>query len=230
MTEMERNQMGMRKQCTHVMMLVATLLGMTACQKPTMSPPNANTSQSELQNRTVLSRAVQAVIWGIPAVNYDRMYQALEKAGGGPNQLVHWSRPSDWKNQLLTPNTDAIYILPFFNTKEVGPMVLEIPPAGDGTIVGTIMDCWQTPLEDVGPAGADAGKGGRYLLTPPGFQGKAPAGYITLPSLNFQGYALLRSIPKTGSDADIATAVSYLKRIKLYPLSAASSPPGIKVC
>ena len=37
--------------------------------------------------------------------------------------------PSTWKNQTLTPNPDTIYLNPFYNTKDVGPMVLEIPPA-----------------------------------------------------------------------------------------------------
>ena len=38
-------------------------------------------------------------------------------------------------------------------------MVLEIPPADDGVINGTIMDAWQVPLEDVGPAGVKARAG-----------------------------------------------------------------------
>ena len=54
--------------------------------------------------------------------------------------------------------------MPFFNTKDVGPMVLEIPPADDGVINGTVMDAWQVPLEDVGPAGVDRGKGGKSFL------------------------------------------------------------------
>ncbi|WP_347334367.1 hypothetical protein [Afipia birgiae] len=33
-----------------------------------------------------------------------------------------------------------IYVMPFFNTEDAGPMVLEIPPADDGVINGTIMD------------------------------------------------------------------------------------------
>ncbi len=61
----------------------------------------------------------------------------------------------DWKNQTLTPNPDAIYFMPFFSTAEVGPLVLEIPPADDGSITGSVMDWWQIPLEDVGPAGVD---------------------------------------------------------------------------
>jgi hypothetical protein len=106
--------------------------------------------------------------------------------------------------------------------------VLEIPPAGEGSITGTIMDAWQSALEDVGPAGVDKGKGGKYLILPPDHKGQTPAGYIVLPSKTYQGYALLRSILKSGSDADIAQAVAYGKRVKFYPLSQASNPPETK--
>ena len=86
-------------------------------------------------------------------------------------------------------------------------MVLEIPPADGGSITGTIMDSWQIALEDVGPAGVDKGKGGKYLITPPDYKDKAPDGYIHLPSQTYQGYALLRSILKSRDEADIAKAV-----------------------
>jgi hypothetical protein len=46
-----------------------------------------------------------------------------------------------------------------------------------------------------------------------------------LPSHTYQGYALLRSILKSRDATDIAKAVEYGKRIKLYPLSAAAQPP-----
>ena len=181
-------------------------------------------SPEELNRRTIGRRGVEAVIWGMPAVNFDRMFQAMAAAHGGWNQIAYWSRPSTWKNQVLTPNPDAIYALPFFNTKDVGPVVLEIPPADGGSIVGSIMDCWQVALEDVGPAGVDKGKGGKYLILPPGYKDKPPAGYIVLPSGNYEGYALLRSSLKSYSDADIATAAAYMKRVRLYPLSAATHP------
>jgi hypothetical protein len=44
---------------------------------------------------------------------------------------------------------------------------------------------------------------------------------VTLPCPRdtFQGYALLRSVLKSGSDTDVAKAVNYAKRIKLYALS-----------
>jgi hypothetical protein len=183
-------------------------------------------SADEIARRIIERRAVEAVVWGIPAVNYDLMLQETLKLGGKANQIVYWSRLPDWKNQTLTPNPDAIYLMPFINTKDVGPVVIQIPPADEGSITGTIMDAWQMPLADVGPAGMDAGKGGKYVVLPPNSTGKGPDDYIALPSLTYQGYALLRSILKSGSDADIAKAVEYGKRIKVYPLSTAANPPA----
>jgi hypothetical protein len=92
--------------------------------------------------------------------------------------------------------------------------VLEIPPADEGTIVGSIMDCWQIPLEDVGPAGADQGNGGRYVILPPGSGEPTSADFIVLASQNYAGYALLRAVPAAGSEQDVANAAEYLKRIK----------------
>jgi hypothetical protein len=185
-----------------------------------------SSSDDGLARHEIERRAVEAVIWGMPVVNYDLMYQAaVREAKGGFNQVIYWSRLPDWKIQTLTPNPDSIYLMPFINTKEVGPMVLEIPPADDGSITGTVMDVWQCALEDVGPAGVDKGHGGKYVILPPGHKQTLPAGYISLPSDTYEGYALLRSIPKSGSAADVAKAVAYGKRIKLYPLSQALKPP-----
>ena len=105
-------------------------------------------------------------------------------------------------------------------------MVLEIPPAeARARSPAASTTRWQTALEDVGPAGVDKGKGGKYLILPPGYKDKAPDGYIVLPSDTYAGYALLRSNFKSGSDADIAKAVAYGKRVKFYPLSQAANPP-----
>ena len=184
-------------------------------------------SSEELARRSVERRAIEAVSWGMPAVNFDLMYQAMvrdAKAGPGSNKIVYWSRLFDWKNQTLTPNPDSLYFMPFFDTKDVGPVVFEIPPADKGTIVGSVDDAWQTAIEDVGPAGVDKGKGGKYLILPPGYTQRVPAGYVALRSQTYQGYALLRSILRGRSESDIAQAVAYGKRIKLYPLAQSTKP------
>src|SRR6476646_2612546 len=173
--------------------LSATVAIATLAQAQTLSA-------EDIARRAVERRAVEAVIWGMPAVNTELMYQAMRDLGGKPNQIVYWPGLLDWKNQTLTPNPDVIYFMAFFDTKD-GPVVIEIPPAGDGVINGSIMDPWQAALEDVGPAGADRGAGGKYLITPPGHQGAAPDGLIVLRSDNYQGYALLRSILKSGGQS-----------------------------
>ncbi|OAF19935.1 hypothetical protein AXW67_35050 [Bradyrhizobium neotropicale] len=176
-------------------------------------------SSEELTSRNIQRGAVEAVVWGMPAVNFELMLQAAIANGGAANQMLYWSRPVNWKDQALTPNPSTIYFNPFYDTTK-GPVVLEIPPVeGDSSITGSIDDAWQCALEDVGPAGVDQGKGGKYLITPPGYNETPPGGYIVVPSDTFQGFAILRSNFKSGSDADIAGAVAYGKRMKIYPLS-----------
>jgi hypothetical protein len=173
----------------------------------------------------VRRRAAEAVIWGMPAVNTDLMFQAALKAGAKENEVVYWSRPVDWRNQTLTPNPDAIYLMTFFDTRN-GPVVIDIPPAGDdGSFTANIDDIWQMPLEDAGPAGADKGAGGRYLLLPPGYAGSVPNDYIALRMRTYSGYALIRSTLRSHDDADVAKAVAYGKRLKVYALANTANPP-----
>ena len=180
---------------------------------------------AELDRRTLHRRAVEAAIWGMPAVNYDAMYQAaVRDAGGAFNQIIYWSRLIDWRNQTLTPNPDAVYLMPFIDTTDE-PIVLEIPAAEGGSITGSVDDAWQTAVEDVGLAGVDKGKGGRYLILPPGYDDEAPGGYIVLRPETRRSYALLRSNLRGGSEADVAAAVAYGRRVRLYPLAQADDPP-----
>ncbi len=51
-----------------------------------------NLSADDIGRRTVERRAVEAVIWGMPAVNTDLMYQAMvRQTQGAWNQIVYWS-------------------------------------------------------------------------------------------------------------------------------------------
>lgn len=162
----------------------------------------------------------------MPAVNFQLMYDEMVRTlDGGFNQVLYWPGLLDWQNQTLTPNPDVIYLMPFFNTADVGPVVLEIPPADDGVLNGSVMNYWQTAIEDIGPGGVDKGRGGKYLILPPGYDAAVPPEYIAMPSDTYAGYALLRSILRSGSDADVAAAVSYAQRVKVYPLAEAADPP-----
>lgn len=203
-----------------------TALAALACLYAMTSAPAQNLSADDLNNRLIHRRAVEAIIWGMPAVNYDLMLQAmLNKTEGRVNQFIYWSRPSDWKNQTLTPNPDTIYLMTFFNTKDAGPIVIEVPPADGGSLAANIDDIWQAALEDAGPEGADQGKGGKYLILPPDYNSNPPVGYFVLPSQTYGGFALFRSNLPGRTEADFAKSVAYAKQLKIYPLAHAANPP-----
>lgn len=196
-------------------LMIAALGG---CTSSALNRPAGSESPSGLAEREIHRRAVEAVIWGMPAVNFERMLQAANDNGAMSNQVVYWSQPVNFKNQTLTPNPDTIYLNPFYDTTN-GPVVLEIPPAtADNVIVGSIDVAWQNALADVGPAGEDKGKGGQYLILPPSYKGTAPEGYIVVQSETLRGFVILRSNFKSRSDADIQSAVEHGKKVKLYPL------------
>ena len=56
-------------------------------------------TSSELAERTLHRRAVEAAIWGTPAVNFDRMYQAIEAPSGKESNWVPTS--TDGKFEVL---------------------------------------------------------------------------------------------------------------------------------
>jgi hypothetical protein len=183
-------------------------------------------SPSELARRAIERRAVEAVIWGMPAVNTELMADQMMKAGGRPGQIIYWGKPLDWHNQTLTPNPDTLYFMGFYDLKASGPMVVEIPPAGDdGSLNGNFVTLWQTALEDAGLLGIDKGKGVKFVITPPGYSGKIPQGFEQLASDTYGGYFLVRSSLKSHGDADVQTSIAYGKRVKFYPLSEIDNPP-----
>src|ERR1700742_3883143 len=164
----------------------------------------AAVAQSTPQERVIRSRAVEAAIWGMPVVNYDLMLQEmLTKTPGKVNEVIYWGKPLDWHNQTLTPNPDTLYSMTFLNTKDVGPIVIEIPPAGDdGSLNANFCNVWQVPLEDTGLLGVDKGKGVKLLMLPPDYKEKVPDGYVPLQPGTWQSYALIRSNLKSHAEAD----------------------------
>ncbi|MET0742498.1 MAG: DUF1254 domain-containing protein, partial [Microvirga sp.] len=194
---------------------------------PAQDPARRPWTPAELAERTAARRAVEAVIWGMPAVNYDLMLQEmLTRTPGRINQVIYWGRPLDWHNQTLTPNPDTIYFMAFLDTRDVGPIVIEVPPAGAaGSLNANIVNVWQEPLEDAGLLGIDKGAGIRFLMLPPGFQGPVPEGYVPLRPRTNGSYGLFRSSLAGHGDAEVAKAVAYGRTIRIYPLSQAASPP-----
>jgi len=183
----------------------------------------ADFTHQELKSRTVARRAVDTVIWGVPAVTLDMMRQAyLRDAKAKYNDIVWWPKGSDWMNQSLDTDTSVRYMYFFCNTKTDGPVVVEIPNgATESHFYGTLMDAWQVPIVDLGLAN----KGGKYLILPPDYAGVVPDGYTMLRPKTYNTYTLLRSIVASRTEADVKLGDTLAKQVKVYPLSQAGKSP-----
>lgn len=191
------------------------------------TPAGAADGGDGIAARAVERRAVEAMVWGMPAVNYDLMRQEmLDTTAAEVNQVLYWGRPLDWMNQTLTPNPDTMYFMTFYDTRE-GPVVIEIPPAGDdGSLNANLVTAWQKPLEDFGLLGVDKGAGGKFAVLPPGFAGSLPEGITGIQSDTYGGFALIRANLRSHAPEDVARSVAYGKKVKVYPLAEAASPPA----
>jgi hypothetical protein len=177
-----------------------------------------------VQAELVFPRAVEAAIWGMPAVSMAAFRRSLPRDLGAKfGDVVYMSDVMRSRHGFLTANNQTPYVAVVLDLRN-GPMVLQVPAASDKVaLFGSGIDSWQVPLVDVGPTGEDAGKGGRYLFTPPGHQEPAPGGFFVVPSPTMFVHLGLR--PITRSAGTLADAVAYSRDVKAYPLAAADDPP-----
>jgi hypothetical protein len=195
--------------------------------KATPTTATETLSSADRAERTLYRRAVEAAIWGMPIVSVDAMRNGFFQNGAKYGDICYFSKAADWKFQMTTPNASTNYVYFNYNVKD-GPWVLEFPAAVGAGLFGTFSDAWQMAVVEVGPAGDDAGKGGKYLIIPPDFKGDVPAGYFPVRQATYNGYAAFRAIPVTQSAEDIAKALALVKKLRLYPLSKADAPPEQK--
>ena len=182
----------------------------------------ASAEEVDWRARMAHQRGVQAVVWAMPAVSMFSLRDANFSLGGGYNTIYYLTKPPTALQEAITANNQTPYVNVHLDTRK-GPVVLDIPPASKRTaIFGSATDVWQVPVTDIGPAGLDRGKGGKYAFLPPGYKGKVPSNFLPVPLQLFDVYVALRLIPL--GDASFAEAGGYAKSIKAYPLSEAESP------
>ena len=195
---------------------LAILLAAAALLAFVHSPAKAH--EQTITERMLHHRAVDAVVWAMPLMNFKFFRDAHVDAGVGPNDVGYFSKIQDWKFQTATPNNTTPYVLAHWTVKD-GPIVVEIPPSADGVgIFGTLMDAWQRPIDDVGAAGRDKGLGAKYLLLPQDYTGPLLQGARVYRQRTHNGFAVLRAIIADSSPENLAKAVDFVKKMKIYPL------------
>ncbi len=186
-------------------------------------------TELDLNERLIYSRAFEATLWAAPILaTYCQAEAGTRDLGAGHLDIVYTGKKPDYQWGALTVNNNSPYFMNFFSLKD-GPVVVEIPAATpEARVFGSIHDAWEIPLEDFGPAGADEGEGGKYLVLPPGYDGEVPEGYIVLWSNSYLGFVPGRTIPTADGQQGWDDAVAYLKTVRIYPLSEAADPKPTK--
>jgi len=187
------------------------------------APLNAQAQEQDLNSKMLHSRAVETAVWAMPIMNFKFYRDALVEAGVGRNDVGYFSTVQDWRFQTATPNNTTPYIVTHWTVKD-GPIVIEIPAATkDVGVFGTIMDAWQRPLDDVGAAGRDKGRGAKCLVVPPGYSGPLLPGALVYQQRTHNGFAVLRPIIADTSPENLAKAAAYVRQVKIYPMGEQSA-------
>ena len=208
--------------------ITRTLIVLTAlsCVLPVFAGSRARSNSSALTPESIQSyydeldyqRAVQAYLWSIPSMYMYSLRQSLvETFDASPSHVPIWEDLMDNETVMLTPNSQVVYVFNYLDLKADGPTVMEVP----AKLAAMLDSMWDQPITDIGATGPDKGKGGKYLVLPPGYTGEVPDGYFVVKSPTYGVMICLRGYMEDGSTAP---TVKRLKQTKIYPLSQKDNP------
>ncbi len=208
--------------------LLLTIL-IASCQQPEkQSIKDESLNESNIDNQILVQRATQTAIWAMPAVGMIDFVKATRRdVNGDYNDVIYLSKPFESRHGFLTANDVTAYAWGSITLKD-GPIVVEVPAATDKiNYFGTFVNAWDQPIEDVGPAGADKGKGGKYLLVPFDYKGELPKeDYIVRTVDTYDvGFSFRPKLKNGATDADAAV---YAQLLNIYLLSDAANPKPTK--
>jgi hypothetical protein len=177
-------------------------------------------STEKIYDNLDFQRAVQAYLLALPVVSQVANRDGILAMGPANITVPIWENLVDSTTVELTANDNTPYTW-FWVDLRKGPLVIEAPPK----VLGLVDDIWYHWNGDIGFTGPDKGRGGKYLLLPPGYKGNVPKGYFVVRPGSFSVWAGWRSFlvdgnPKPGVDA-------VKKVMKMYPLSQAANPPKL---
>jgi hypothetical protein len=168
-------------------------------------------------------RGVDVFLKGMPGASLQGLIKGAHDVGAVKyNQVLIADKLMDSTSLFLTANTSTMYVVPDFDLEATGPMVVEAP-AG---MLGAFNDAWFRYMQDIGPAGPDKGKGGKYLVLPPGYEGEVPDGYFVVQSRTYNVWVFMRASIAKGLDV---ARENVEKNLRVYPLSQKDNPPKLEL-
>jgi len=168
-------------------------------------------------------RGVDVFLKGMPGASLQGLIKGAHEVGAVKyNQVAVFDKLMDSKSLFLTGNTSTMYVAPDFDLETTGPMVVEAPPG----MLGAFNDAWFRYMQDIGPAGPDKGKGGKYLILPPGYEDKVPDGYFVVQSRTYNVWVFMRASIANGLDV---ARKNVEENFRIYPLSQKDNPPKLEL-
>jgi len=182
--------------------------------------PSAETAQ-RVYDTLDFTRGLDAFLNSYGGASAYAIRQGLLSIGAEDNTVTIYPELMDSKSLFLTANADTVYYFSIVDLTK-GPMVVEQPPRG----LGTINDMWFGWIIDIGFPGPDRGEGGKYLLLPPGYDGPLPDGgfYVARSKTTRVIYAARAFL----TDNDPKPTVELIKKtIKIYPYTPGAAGTSI---
>ncbi|NDI78800.1 DUF1214 domain-containing protein [Psychrilyobacter piezotolerans] len=195
--------------------------------------PTADSAEA-LQQELAFQRATQAYLWALPITNMRAMQEGHAELMDGTayNKIAIYEDRLKAHTIITTPNSDVIYGLAWLDMKDTGPLVIEMPAALQTLVDDMLHDALIGPekedgthyLGDIGNAGPDRGKGGLFLILPPGVsrEGYDSNKYFIYESNTYEVFLFLRSFFEDMNNT--TPAVDRMKEIKIYPLIGDAEP------
>ena len=165
------------------------------------------------------SRAVQVFLNSIPSMSVATLREGQSAVGADTcSKICIFDTLMDSKGLVLTGNTSTMYAIGFLDLEKDGPTVIDLPPK----MLGILDDMAFHYMVDLGVAGPDKGKGGKFLVLPPGYNGDVPDGYFVVRSKTHGVWVFMRGYLDKGVKA---ASENIRNNLKVYPLSTAGNPP-----
>ena len=180
--------------------------------------PDQQTAQLVYDNLD-FQRGVNAFLTAIPIASLYAMREGMREAGVTSSNVVGvHENLMDSRSLFLTANSTVNYAWGWLDLKQ-GPIVVECPPGA----LALVDDFGFRYVADLGKAGPDEGRGGNYLILPPGHEGEVPDSYFVYESRTYGNLLGLRAFPS--QDDPLAGVNSVREHLRIYSLADAGDPP-----
>lgn len=175
----------------------------------------------KVYNNLDFQRATQAFLTAMPAASLVAMRKGIRSFGPDNQTVIIFESLMDSRSLFLTANTETVYAMAWVNLRN-GPVAIESPP----NTLGLVDDFWFHYVADLGNAGPDKGRGGKFLFLPPDYKGNEPEGYHIFKSPTYGNWLATRGFLVNGDPKPAAER--FKKTLRIYPLAQAANPPETK--